>query len=387
MRKISAFSTILIFLVSNLNADILDIPEVKVYGERKIKVKPIKKQSLPFESEYLPPSIINTKKGLPVFEVRDKKIIDRNIGLRAEGVAGTYFRGYLLGYSRKIFYPLEVGLNSTRNSTAENSSIQIFSRTSVENFYVNGAVYGGELHKPVYKFNIGNIYDLIDFDFSGVYSDTLIGVADINFKYSPFKFNIQAGFFIDFNAKVLYEKYPIQAGAVWFDEKVYPELIYFLPIYDLYIKGNLLNKTGTAYLYCQSPQYLREYASTDTYYRVESGQSKSILPLSLIYSHYLNNSSDFIGVKGTYRETFFEFEYPLESGYDYILRAGLSTVFSELISANIYGYSNGTENYFIGADLGYALRNNLKVGIEGDYIYGLTNENGFDIGGYLFFAF
>jgi len=69
------------------------------------------------------------------------------------------------------------------------------------------------------------------------------------------------------------------------------------------------------------------------------------------------------------------------------LRAGLSTVFSELISANIYGYSNGTENYFIGADLGYALRNNLKVGIEGDYIYGLTNENGFDIGGYLFFAF
>jgi len=388
MRKSFVIYSILIFLVSNLTADILDIPEVKVYGERKVKVESIKKQSLPFESEYIRPSVINTKKGLPVFEVRDKKIIERNIGLRAEGVGGTYLGGYLLGYSRKTFYPLEVGLNFTQNSTAESSSRQIFSRTSNETFYANGAfVYGGELHKPVYKFNMGNIYDLIDFNFSGVYSDTLIGVADVNFRYSPLNFNIQAGISTNFNAKVLYEEYPIQAGAVLFDYKIYPELVYFLPIYDLYIKGNLLNKTGTAYLYCQSPQYLREYASTDTYYRVEFGQSKSILPLSLIYSHYLNNSSNYIGLKGVYEEIFFEFEYPLESDYDYILRAGLSTKLSELIYANIYGYINGTKNYFIGADLGYDIRNNLKVGIKADYIHGLGTENGFDIGGYIFVTF
>jgi len=387
MRKSFVIYSILIFLVSNLNADILDIPEVKVYGERKIKVEPIKKQLSPFEDEYLKPSITNTKKGLPLFKVRKKKTIERNIGCRAEGVGGTYFGGYLLGYSRKTFYPLEVGLNFTQNSTAENSSIQIFSRASVENFYAGGAVYSRKSNKPVYKFNIGNIYDLIDFNFSGVYSDTLIGVADIDLKYSSVKFNIQAGISTNFNAKVLYEEYPIQAGAVLFDYKIYPELVYFLPIYDLYIKGNLLNKTGTAYLYCQSPQYLREYASTDTYYRVELGQSANILPLSLIYSHYLNNSSNFIGIKGIYKEIFFEFEYPLESDYDYILRAGLSTKLSELIYANIFSYVNGTENYFIGADLGYDLRNNLRVGIKTDYIYGLRAENGFDIGGYIFVAF
>jgi len=388
MRKILIFFAISIFLELNLNADILEIPEIKVYGERKVKVETINKQLLPFEKDYLQPRVSNMKKGLPIFEVQDKKIIERNIGLRAEGFGGTYLGGYLLGYSRKTFYPLEVGLNFTQNSTAESSSRQIFSRTSNETFYANGAfVYGGELHKPVYKFNMGNIYDLIDFNFSGVYSDTLIGVADVNFRYNPLNFNIQTGISTNFNAKVLYKEYPIQAGAVLFDYKIYPELVYFLPIYYLYIKGTLLNKTGTAYLYCQSPQYLREYASTDTYYRVEFGQSKSILPLSLIYSHYLNNSSNFIGIKGIYKEIFFEFEYPLESDYDYVLRAGLSTNFLELINANIFGYVNGTENYFIGADLGYDIRNNLRVGIEGDYIYGLGTENGFDIGGYIFISF
>ena len=62
MRNILIVSSILIFLVSALNADILDIPEVKVYGERKIEVEPIKKQLLPFEKEYLQPSLINTKR-------------------------------------------------------------------------------------------------------------------------------------------------------------------------------------------------------------------------------------------------------------------------------------------------------------------------------------
>jgi hypothetical protein len=378
----------LILLASNLNADILDIPEVKVYGERKVKVEPIKKQSLPFEYEYLEPSIVNAKKGLPTFEVAKKKLIDRDFGIRAEGIAGTYFGGYLLGYSRKTFYPLEVGLDFTRNSNTERSSIQIFGRAAVENFYAGAALCGRELNKPIYKFNIGNIYDLIDFNFSGIYSDTLIGVADIDLKYSPLKFNIQAGFSTNFNATILYEKYPIQAGAVLFFYKIYPELVYFLPIYDLYIKGNLLNKTGTSYFYCQSPQYLREYVSTDTYYRVELGQSTQVLlPLSLIYSHYLNNSSNFIGVRGTYREVFFEFEFPLESDYDYALRVGLSTKFSELIYANIYGYSKSIDNHFIGTDLGYEVRDNLKVGIDFDFAYRPGHRKDFDIGGYVFVSF
>jgi hypothetical protein len=387
MRKILFFSTVLILLVSKLNADILDIPEVKVYGERKVKVESIKKQLLPFEKEYIQPSFANKKKGLPIFKVLDKKTIKRNIGCRLEAAAGTYLGGYLLGYARENFQPLEVGINSIINSISQDSSIQIFSRTSIENIYINGAFYGKNTSKPFYKFAIGNIHDLIDFDFFGVFSDTLIGVADIDFKYSPFKFNVQFETSIDFNAKVLYEKYPIQAGVLWFDDKIYPELVYFLPVYDLYIKGSLLNKTGISYLYCQSSQYLREYASTDTYYRAELGQSTSILPLSLIYSHYLNNSSNFIGTKLTYSDLFFELEYPLEDDYDYILRAGISTDILEPISANIYGYTNGTEKYFIGADLGYDIRDYLRVGIEGDYIYGLATENDFDIGGYLFVSF
>jgi len=387
MRKILIFFAISIFLELNLNADILEIPEIKVYGERKVKVETINKQLLPFEKDYLQPRVSNMKKGLPIFEVQDKKIIKRNIGCRAQANAGTYLEGYILGYARENFQPLEVGLNFVKNSIAENSSIQIFSRTSIENFYLNFAILGRESLKPAYRLNVGNTHNIIDFDFLGVYSDSLTGVADINFNYNPFKFNLQFGTSMDYNIKILYEEYPFQGGVVWFDEKIYPELVFFLPVYDLYIKSNLLNKTGIAYLYCQSLQYLREYASIDTYYRVEFGQSTSILPLSLIYSRYLNNSSNFIGARGTYRELFFEFEYPLESDYDYILRAGLSTNFLELINANIFGYVNGTENYFIGADLGYDIRNNLRVGIEGDYIYGLGAENGFDIGGYIFISF
>ncbi len=387
MRKTLILFTFLFFFVYNLNADILDIPEVKVYGERKVEVEPIKKQSLPFEKEYLEPEMTNTKKELPHFEVLSKKITERNIGCRAKATGGTYFGGYFLGYSRKIFYPLEVGLDFTKNSTAESSAIQIFSRTSVESFYANAALHGRESFNPVYRFNIGNTHKIIDIDFFGVYSDSLIGVADINFKYSYFKLNLQLGEPVDYSIKILYKEYPLQAGAVWFDARIYPELVYFLPIYDLYVKGSLLNKTGIAYLYCQSSQYLREYSSTDTYYRVELGQSAPDLPVSLIYSHYLNGSRDFIGAKVTYRELFFELEYPLESDYDYIVRAGLSTNFSDLICANVYGYTNGTEKYFICADLGYDIKNFLRVGIEGDYIYGLASEDNFDIGGYIFVAF
>jgi hypothetical protein len=389
MKKFLFFSTVLIILASKLNADILDIPEVKVYGERKVKVESIKKQLLPFEKEYIQPSFANKKKGLPIFKVLDKKTIKRNIGCRLEAAAGTYLGGYLLGYARENFQPLEVGINSIINSISQDSSIQIFSRTSIENIYINGAFYGKNTSKPFYKFAIGNIHDLIDFDFFGVFSDTLIGVADIDFKYSPFKFNVQFETSIDFNAKVLYEKYPIQAGVLWFDDKIYPELVYFMPFFDLYIKGSLLNKTGISYLYCQSFQYSREYASTDTYYRVEFGQSTSNLPLSLIYSHYLNNSSNFAGIKASHSKLFFEFEYPLDSDYDYLLRVGLSTRFSELISADLYGYINSSDNYYIGADLGYDIRNNLKVGIntEVSYLYGIRNKDGFDIGGYFFVSF
>jgi hypothetical protein len=387
MRKTLILFTFLFFFVHNLNADILDIPEVKVYGERKVEVEPIKKQSLPFEKEYLEPEMTNTKKELPHFEVLSKKITERNIGCRAKAIGGTYFEGYFLGYSRKIFYPLEVGLDFTKNSTAESSAIQIFSRTSVESFYANAALHGIESFDPVYRFSIGNTHKIIDIDFFGVYSDSLIGIADITFKYSPFKLNLQLGEPVDYSVKVQYEKYPLQAGAVWYDEKIYPELVYFLPFYDLYLKGSLLNKTGLAYLFCQSSQYLREYASNDAYYRIELGQATNNLPLSLIYSHYLKNSSNFVGIKASHSKLFIEFEYPLESDYDYILRAGLSTNFTDLISANVYGYTNGTERYFIGADLGYNLRYNIRVGIEGDYIYGLASEDDFDIGGYLFFAF
>ena len=388
MRKILIFFAIAILPGFDSKADLLDIPEVKVYGERKVKVITINKQTLPFENEYLNSSIINTKKDLPKYEVMDKKAVRKNIGGRLEAIAGTYLEGYLFGYARENFQPFEAGLNFNINSIDGDSSIQLFSRTSIVNFYVNGAIYATKTANTAYRFNIGNIHDLIDFDFQGVFSDSLIGVADINYKYSPFVFNFQFETAdIDFNIKALYEKYPLQAGLIWFDKKIYPELVYFFPIYDFYIKGSLLNKTGIAYLYCQSLQYLSEYASSDTYYRAEFGQSKNILPISAIYSHYLNNSSNYIGVKGAHENLFLEFEYPLKSDYNYILRAGINTELSELIYANIYGYVNGTENYYIGADLGYEIKNNLTIGIKSDYIYGLGTEDGLDIAGYIFFSF
>ncbi len=388
MKRNPILSVIFVFSVLNLSADILDIPEVKVYGERKIEFKTIKKELLPFEKEYLEPAVTKKKKGLPIFEVRKEKINMKNIGCQIQGNAGTYLGGHLLGYARKNLYPLEVGMNFITGSKAVDSSLQVFSRTSIENLYVSSAVLGRKSFKPVYRLNVSNIHDIIDFDLFGIYSDSLIGVADIDFKYSYFRLNLQVETSMNYNVKVAYEEYPIQAGIVLFENnRIYPELVFFLPVYDLYIKGNLFNKTGIAYLYCQSLPYLPEYSSSDTYYRIEFGQSTNILPLSLIYSRYLDNSLNYIGIKGTYREIFFEFEYPLESDYDYILRTGLGTEFSGLIYANIFGYMNGSENYFIGADLGYNLMNYLKVGIEADYIYNLSSENGFDISGYVFVSF
>jgi hypothetical protein len=388
MKKTLILSVIAILIGFDSNADLLDIPEVKVYGERKVKVTTTNKQSLPFENEYLNPSIINTKRDLPTFKVLDKKNLRENSGVRLEATAGTYFEGYLLGYTRGNFQPFEAGLDFKTNSNFEDSSIQLFSRTSIENLYVNGAVCAAKTSNTIYRFNFGNTHDIIDFDFQGVLSDSLIGVADISYKYHPFIFNLQFETTdIDFNIKALYEKYPLQAGLIWFDKKIYPEFVYFFPIYNLYIKGSLLNTTGIAYLYCNSLQYLHEYSSTNTYYRVSLGQSTNKLPISLIYSHYLNNSSNYIGLRGTHKKIFFEFEYPLESDYDYMLRAGINTELSELIYANIYGYVNGTENYYIGADLGYEIKNNLTIGIKSDYIYGLSAEDGFDIAGYIFAAF
>ncbi len=387
MTKIPILTIFLILSVFSLYADILDIPEVKVYGERKVKVETINKQLLPFEKDYLEPSFNNIKKGLPLFEIQDEKKFKRNIGCRLEATAGTYLGGYLLGYTRGNFQPLEVGLNFIINSVAQDSTIQIFSRTSIENFYINASTYGKRISEPSYRFNIGNVHDIIDFNLYGIYSDSLIGVADINLKYNFLKLNLQLATPEDYNIKVLYEEYPLQAGIAWFDKKIYPELVYFLPFYDLYIKGALLNKTGIAYLYCQSLQYIHEYSSHNTYYRAEFGQSKNFLPISVIYSYYLNSSANYIGAKLTHKEIFFEFEYPIESENEYIMRAGISTTIQELIHANAYGYLNGTENYYIGADLGYDIGDYLRVGIEGDYIYGLTTENDFDIGGYIFVTF
>jgi hypothetical protein len=387
MKRALIILLILFFLQLGLNADILDIPEIKVYGERKIEVKTVNKELLPFEKEYLEPSVNKKKNDLPVFEIIGKKQIGGNIGLRVRGNAGTDLGGYLLGYMREYFYPLEGGLEFVANSYAEDSVGQIFSRTSVENFYLHSAAYCKKTVKPLYRFSLGNTHNIIDFDFIGVYSDSLIGVADITLNYFLFELNLQLETSLDYSVKASYKEYPLEAGVVWFDKKIYPELVFFLPFYDLYLKSCLLNKIGIAYLYCQSPQYLNEYASLDTYYRVEFGQTREILPLSLIYSHYLKNSLNYLGIRGTHREIFFEFEYPLESDYDYIFRAGISTKISELINTSIFGNINGSENYFIGADFGYDLLENLRVGIEGNYIYGWENEDGFDISGYVFFAF
>jgi hypothetical protein len=72
-----------------------------------------------------------------------------------------------------------------------------------------------------------------------------------------------------------------------------------------------------------------------------------------------------------------------------VFRAGLSSRFSELVDANLYAYINGNDNFFIGADFGYDIRNNLKFGIsiEGNSAYGIRNEDDFEIGGYIFAAF
>ena len=46
---------LLLFITFTILSQTLEIPEVTVYGERRIKIEPVEKGLLPFEEEVLPP--------------------------------------------------------------------------------------------------------------------------------------------------------------------------------------------------------------------------------------------------------------------------------------------------------------------------------------------
>lgn len=386
MKIILIFSSIFLLLNLSVKAEVLEIPEIKVYGERKVKIRTIKKKLLPFEEEYLQPSLPREKSGLPPFKIHDKRTNLRNMGFRLRGNAGTNLGVYFLTYTRNFFYPFEIGANCVANSVAEDSSLQVFSRASAEGFYFNSALHGRKSSKPLYRLNIGKNHKILGFEFKGVYSDSLIGVSNATLNYNPFQLNLQIETSLDYNAELSFEKYPLKAGINWFQNRIYPELVFFLPIYNLYIESKLLDKTGIAYLYSQSPQYFREYSSSNTCYRMEIGKADNP-SLSLFYSYYLNDSLSHVGLNGDYKGINVEIGYPLKDNQNYFLRGNFNTEITEEINLNIFSCIENTENYYIGTDLSYNLTKNLSIGIEGNYIYGWKEEDGFDISGYFFLTF
>ncbi|MEO0293870.1 MAG: hypothetical protein ABIN61_06590 [candidate division WOR-3 bacterium] len=387
MKRNFFFSILLLIISNELYSEILEIPEIRVFGERKVEIKAISKELLPFEEEYLEPIFTRNKRDLPKFDVieeREKR--EGNLGINTSFGVGTHLEGYLLGYVRDKFFPLEVGINLKKNLIKKTSLTELFSRALFKNFYLSFNFYDGDFYNSIYRFSIGTLYNIANLSFLGVYSDSLIGVFEADFNINPFRFNIQIEEDIDYNIKALFEKYPFQVGGCWFSKKLYPEITYFFPINGFYIKSGLFNKTGIAYLYCPSPEYLIEYSSKKTYYRFELGQTLTEIPISIIFSHYLENSSNFLGIKGTHKTLSFEIGYPLNSG-SFLFIQGLNTKILKIIETSLFSYIEGYGNYFFDVQFGYNLRYNLKTGIESSFSHGWDKKDNFRIKAYFYLSF
>ena len=193
MRTTIIFLILPVFLLSQQ----LEIPEITVYGERQIIVEPIEKQLLPFEKELSSPTYESKKAALP--SIKEERLVEvkRNFGFIARADAGSKYEGYLIGYLRNYYYPLQVGISGIKNSNIVDDFFNVFSRMSYNNLYFNaGYVQRNNSTKISYLY-ISGYFQAFSGCFELAYTDSLFADANIDLSTIPFYFEID----IDDNLK------------------------------------------------------------------------------------------------------------------------------------------------------------------------------------------
>ncbi|MCK4421645.1 hypothetical protein KAW48_07590, partial [candidate division WOR-3 bacterium] len=164
----------------------LDIPEVTVYGEREIRIGPIEKGPLSFEEEPIFPYYSRKKASVSEFMIRKGVEEEADRGMLVRTAAGTVLEGYLVGFLRRNYYPLELGIEGSYDFDNEETStlnllyFDIFTRTSIEGIYL-GVDYlnSGESNRWIPLFSIRGISDIVRGSASFAYSDSLFFSGDV----------------------------------------------------------------------------------------------------------------------------------------------------------------------------------------------------------------
>ncbi len=377
MRTVVIFLILPVFLLSQQ----LEIPEITVYGERQIIVEPIEKQLLPYEKDLISPIYENKKIALP--SIKEERLVEvkKNYGFIARADGGSKYEGYLIGYLRNYYYPIQVGISGVNNSNIAEDCFNVFSRISYNNLYFNAGYLQRSNSIKISYLYIKGYFQAFSGGVELAYTDSLFANANINLSIIPFYFEIDIDDNLNYQLKALYKSYPFEAGLSIYEERIYPELVYFLPFpMNLYIKGSLLERDGISQIITGFPQFRWECNNFNPYYRVEIGRG-AIPGVSLFYSSKtLMDTLDCIGVSGTYKGIQLEFGYPINEGSTYF-RAGTGLRVRDLIDVNVYCYVQSEDHYYLSTDIGYLLSKNIKIGARGEIIKGWKDE--FDITGYL----
>lgn len=361
----------------------LEIPDITVYGERQIIIEPVEKGTLPFEEEPIPPIYKKKRATLPSIKGERGIKNERNLGLQVRTEAGGKYEGYLIGYLRNYYYPLELGVSGLKNSNVEEDYFNLFLRTSLNNFYFNAGFLNKSKSEKIYSLAIYGYFPIFRGDINFTYHDSLMAKANLELSLMPFDLNLDVDDDFEYQFRASYYRYPLKAGLSFYEERIYPELLYFLPFgRSLYVKGSLLERNGISQSFAGLPQFQWEWNHFDPYYRIELG-GVATFGVSVFYSaKTLTDTLSYLGISTNYKGFQLEIGYPLKDGYTY-LRAGAGLRVLDIIDVNLYGYLYNEDHYFLSTDIGYLLTRRIKIGASGTIIKGWKDD--FDLTGYLSF--
>jgi len=379
MRKITVFLIIPFIII----AETLEIPEITVYGERQIRIEPVEKGLLPFEEEPILPTYERKRANLPSIKEEKRMLEEKNKGIRARAEAGSKFEGYLIGYLRNYYYPLEIGVSGLYNSDIAGENFQMFARMNLRDFYLNTSYLMNGAQDKILTFTINGFSKILSGGVFLVYSDSLLASANLELFLIPFDLELEIDDEFEYMIKASYEKYPLKAGISWYKMHLFPEFLYFFPFNkSLYIKGNLSKKNGISRSFIRLPQFQWEWSFLEPFYRIEFGQGGNF-GASMFYSRRtLTDSLSYLGISTNYKGFQLEVGYPLAEGDPY-LRVGGAVRVSDLIDVNLYGFLHDIDNYFLITDFGFLITKRLKIGASGTIIKGW--EDDFNLTGYLSF--
>lgn len=376
---------LLLFITFAILSQTLEIPEVTVYGERRIKIEPVEKGLLPFEEEVLPPYYEKKIATLPLLEIKRERKEESNRGMRLRALAGSKYEGYLIGFLRNHYYPLLAGIDGVYNSSIEEEHFDIFARTSLMNFYFNARYENRKTSSEIFLFSARGFSNILSGGISFANADSIFVFGDLGLFIPPFDFALKVNENFEYQVKAAFEKYPVRAGLSWYKKHLYPEILCFFPYSGTYyLRGALSEWNDISRVFWVGPEFRREWSFPGPYYRLEAGWAPGF-SVSFFYSaEALSDSLSYLGISGDYRGFYLEAGYPLEGGRSY-LRAGSAIRIANLFDINLYSYIRFADDYFLSTDLGFLIGKKLKIGMSGTLIQG--SKDNFDLTGYIAFWF